>query len=95
MIRIETINIGFPAKEAKLISISTMPIQTTDKICGIYYQLFSETITKAEEAEDIITTEQLAHGNLELTEKEFAEWGNTMTYIEDVVLKKLQLTRQK
>lgn len=88
MIRINTINIGFPAKEAKLISISTMPIQTTDKTCGIYYQLFSETIT-----EDVNATEQLAHGNLDLTEEEFAEWGNTMAYIEDVVLKKLKLTR--
>lgn len=93
MISIQKIPVGFPAKQAELISIRLLPFQTTDLSCSIYYQLFSKTTTTVEDAEDTISTEQLAEGNLHLSEDEFAAWDNTMTYVEDLIINKLGLTR--
>lgn len=94
MIEIKKIPVGFPAKQAELISIRILPFQTTDLSCGIYYQLFSKTISSDENLEEIIFTEQLAEGNLQLSEDEFAAWDNTMSYVEDLILLKLQLIRK-
>lgn len=94
MISIQKIPVGFPAKQAELISIRLLPFQTTDLNCSVYYQLFSKTVTSNDNVEDTIFTEQLAEGNLHLSEDEFAAWDNTMTYIEDLILSKLSLIRK-
>jgi len=81
MIQIKPIELGLPKKLAVKIHIHTLPISVTDKSCGVYYQLFSET------------NEPLTDGNIYLTEEEFAKWGDSMDYITNLVLEKLNIEK--
>lgn len=74
-----TIGIG---KVADSVSVSVLTFKTTDKTCQLYYSIFDGKKVKIDE------------GNLSLTEKEFANWGETNKYLEDLALLKLKLTRK-
>ena len=93
MITINEVPVGFPAKMANKLMVRTMPINTSATTCGLYYELYEEVETVLEDEEITVVTNQLANGNLELNEQEFTDWDNTMTYIEDLALLKLGLTR--
>jgi len=94
MITIEKVPVGFPAKMANKLMVRTMPINTSATTCGLYYELYEEVETILEDEEVTVVTNQLANGNLELDESEFEAWDETMTYIEDLALLKLGLTRE-
>lgn len=89
MILIEKIPVGFPAKIANRLMVRTMPINTSAKTCGLYYELYEENSSEKDQSAN-----KLANGNLELNENEFEAWDNTMTYIEDLALNKLGLKRK-
>jgi len=93
MITIEKVPVGFPAKMANKLMVRTMPINTSATTCGLYYELYEEVETISEDEEVTVVSNQLANGNLELNEQEFTDWDETMTYIEDLALLKLGLTR--
>lgn len=79
--KIEPIQIGIK-KVADSISVTVMPFKTTDKSCSLYYQVFD------------IYKKQIDEGNLQLTEKEFTDWGDSNVYIENLALIKLEFTRK-
>ncbi len=79
--KIQPIQIGIN-KVADSLSVLVMPFKTTDKICGLYWQLYDDKKKRIDE------------GNLQLTETEFENWGQTNTYIEDIALTKLNLKRK-
>lgn len=79
--KIEPIKIGID-KVADSISVSVMTFKTTDKSCQLYFELFDEK------------KERIDNGNLQLSEDEFLEWAETNIYIENLALKKLNLTRK-
>ena len=78
---------------ASKLMVRTMPINTSATTCGLYYELYEEVETISEDEEVTVVSNQLANGNLELNEQEFTDWDDTMTYIEDLALLKLGLTR--
>ena len=79
--KINPVQIGI-GKVADSVSVSVITFKTTDKTCQLYYQILNEKKIKIDE------------GNLSLTEEEFAQWGETNIYIEDLALRKLGLTRK-
>jgi len=79
--KVEPIQIGIE-KVADSISVSVMTFKTTDKSCQLYYQVFDNC------------KKQIDEGNLSLTKEEFAQWGETNIYIEDLALSKLKLKRK-
>lgn len=79
--KINPVQIGID-KVADSVSVSVITFKTTDKTCQLYYQIFNDKKL------------QIDHGNLSLTEQEFAQWGETNIYIEDLALQKLKLTRK-
>lgn len=79
--KINPIQIGIN-KVADSISVTVLPFKTTDKTCSLYYAVFDDKKKRIDE------------GNLSLTEQEFAGWGDSNIYIEDLALSKLKLTRK-
>lgn len=79
--KITPVTIGIN-KVADSLSVSVITFKTTDKTCQLYYSIFDSKKVKIDE------------GNLQLTENEFANWGETNKYIEDLALTKLKLTRK-
>jgi hypothetical protein len=77
--RIKPISLGLPAKVGTELKIRVVSFDTDAVSCTLYY----EVITDKEE--------RLAEGNINLTEEEFAEWGKSNTYLDDLVLEKLGL----
>lgn len=80
--KIEPVQIGIK-KVADSISVTVMPFKTTDKSCGLYYQVFDKDKKRIDE------------GNLQLTEKEFTDWGDSNVYIENLALSKLDFKRKQ
>lgn len=80
--KINPVQIGID-KIADSISVSVLTFKTTDKTCQLYYQVFDNC------------KKQIDEGNLSLSEAEFAQWGETNLYIEDLALAKLNLTRKE
>lgn len=93
MIKIKEISVGFPIKTANAITIRTMPIPTDAVTCSTYYEIFSVTVNTDEEGVETESIEKLAEGNCNLSEEQFAAWGQEMSYVEDVVLINLGLQR--
>lgn len=79
--KITPVQIGI-GKTADSVSVTVLSFKTTDKTCQLYYQIFNDKKL------------QIDQGNLYLTENEFAQWGETNIYIEDLALQKLKLTRK-
>jgi len=84
-IKIVPVYAGYPPKLATDLLVRVLPFDTNAKTCQLYWEL---AIVSDE------TREQLAEGNIQLTEAEFAAWGSDNAYIENVVLSKLALTRK-
>jgi len=82
--KIKTVSVGYPAKEATDLSVDIITFNTEAKNCILYYQLKNVV----EEIETV-----LADGNLTLTEAEYDDWGKDNAYIELLALTKLQLER--
>lgn len=80
--KIKPVQIGIN-KVADSINVTVLPFKTTDTICGLYYVVFD------------INKNRIDEGNLQLTAAEFANWGESNTYIEDLALNKLYLTRKE
>jgi len=79
--KIENVNIGWPIKVGTDLMVRVLPFETNAVSCGTYYEIKDEN------------SELLASGNIYLTEAEFAAWAADNTYVEDIVLNKLGLTR--
>lgn len=82
-IKINAVDIGWPAKQATDLMVRVMPFETSAATCQIYYEIKSESGDK------------LADGNITLTEQEFSDWGRDNVYVEDLVIQKLNLTRKE
>lgn len=93
MIKINPIPVGFPVKIANGITIRTMPIPTDAVSCSTYYELFNVTTFVDEERTETEVVEKITEGNCNLSEEQFAAWGQEMSYVEDVVLENLGLVR--
>jgi len=81
MIQIQPINLGLPAQEATHILIRPIINSTQDTSCNTYYQVFSKE------------GQELASGNLPIDEKQYAEWADDNSFIENIVLSTLKLNR--
>jgi len=81
--KIETISLGLPTEQATDLLVRVMPFDTDATTCGLYYSVTSESGNK------------LAEGNLQLTAEEFDAWGQSNSYIDDLALSKLGLTRKE
>jgi hypothetical protein len=92
-IKINPVYIGYPDKEATDLMVRVMPFETSATTCQLYYELKAcYTSVNGEPVPENCTV--LANGNLSLTEVEFEAWGQSNTYIEDLALSKLFLTRK-
>lgn len=60
-----------------------MPFKTTDKTCGLYFQIFNDQKQKIDD------------GNLQLTEEEFTAWAQDNIYVEELASQKLGLIRKE
>ena len=78
--KIVPVKIGID-KVADSLSVSVMTFKTTAKTCQLYYEIYD------------LKKEKIDDGNLSLTESEFALWGETNKYIENLALSKLNLVR--
>lgn len=83
MIPIEPVLLGLPTKEGVKMMIRPIINSTTDTSCNTYYEIYSEI------------GESLANGNVPISEEDYALWSDDNTFIEDVVIKYLGLTRAK
>ncbi len=79
--RIKEIQLGLPAQVGTQLLIRVMPFDTEATTCELYYMVSTDSGS------------QLADGNINLNEDEFANWGEDNTYLEDLVLNKLGLER--
>lgn len=93
MIKINEVSVGFPEKIANNIAIMTMPIPTNSTSCSTYYELFNVSEIVDSEGNINSSVIRLADGNSPITEEQFTAWGQEMSYIEDIVLENLGLTR--
>ncbi len=73
--------IGIPEQEATELIVHINGFSTEDKTAQLYWQVKSKERVK------------LAEGYVSLTEEEFTSWGFDNTYVEDLVLTKLNLVR--
>jgi len=81
MIQIKPIKLGLPTKEGVNLLVRILAFETTSITTQLYW-----------EVQDIETT-VLANGNIQLTEDEFTNWGDSNEYIENIALKHLNLNR--
>ena len=81
MIAIEPVLLGLPTKEGVKMIIRPIINSTTDTSCTTYYQIYSDT------------GQSLADGNVPISEEDYALWSDDNSFIEDIVLKHLGLTR--
>jgi hypothetical protein len=81
MIQINKVNAGFPLQEATQIMIRPMIDDTTAKSCNTYWELYTES--------GIL----VAKGNEPISEEEYLLWDENNESLENIVLTKLNLTR--
>lgn len=81
MIQIEPILLGLPSKEATNIMIRPLINSTTDTTCNTYYEVRSDL------------NEVLASGNISLSEEEYEAWGADNSYLDNLIISKLGLTK--
>ena len=80
MIKIKTILVGLPAKEADGITIRPIIDSTTALQCNTYYEILFES-------------KMLLNGNFAITPEQYAAWGKDNSFIENIVIKGLGLER--
>ena len=69
-------------KIADSISVTVMAFKTTDKTCGLYYEIFD------------CDKKRIDEGNLQLTEQEFIDYGQSNVFIENITLNRLEFVRK-
>jgi hypothetical protein len=79
--KIQPVSLGLPAQTGTDLLVRVISFDTDATTCSLYYEVRTEN------------SQRLAEGNINLTEEEFARWGFNNTYIEDIALEKLGLTR--
>ena len=82
MIQINEIKLGLPSKTGTQLLVRPIINSTTDLSCSTYYEVQSEL------------GENLACGNIEINEQEYANWAEDNSYIENLIIEKLGLTRK-
>ena len=82
MIEIEPIQLGLPVQEGIKILIRPLIGSTTDITCNVYYEVLSSE------------NRNLASGTIFIDEENYAAWGADNTFIEELVLKQLELVRK-
>ena len=97
MIKINNVNVGFPAKVANVIKITVFSFETKTSTVNTYWELFNLSVYKFTDSENVdvdeLVYEPLAVGTYELTESEYSSWGANNNIVENAVLKSLSLTR--
>jgi hypothetical protein len=83
MIQIKSVNAGFPLQEATQIMIRPIIDDTTAKSCNTYWELYTK--------DGIL----VARDNMPISEEEYLLWDATNESLENIVLTKLNLTRNK
>ena len=63
------------------IDVLILPFQTDAVTCSTYYKLCDKD------------GKMVAEGNLSLTEEQFANWGTDNSYVSDIVITELGLTK--
>ena len=63
------------------IDVLVLPFQTDAVSCSTYYKLCDKD------------GKMVAEGNLSLTEEQFANWGTDNSYVSDIVITELGLTK--
>lgn len=63
------------------IDVLVLPFQTDAVTCSTYYKLCDKD------------GKMVAEGNLSLTEEQFANWGTDNSYVSDIVITELGLTK--
>lgn len=81
MIKIQPIKLGLPLQDGIKIMIRPLIGSTTDITCELYYEVLS------------IENKNLAYGTVFVNEENYSAWGADNTFIEELVLKELGLTR--
>jgi hypothetical protein len=81
MIEIQPISLGLPPQQGVKIWIRPLIGSTTDVTCELYYEVLS------------VENKNLACGNITVDEETYAAWGADNTFIENIVLQSLGLTR--
>lgn len=79
--KIKPISLGLPAKTGTELKVRVISFDTDATSCSTYYEVLSDS------------SERLAEGNINLTEQEYAEWGEDNTFVENIVLSRLGLER--
>ena len=79
--RISPIQTGIPIKTGTDLMIRPIIINTEATTCSVYYEVTSDI------------DGLLANGNIELSEAEYTAWGQDNTYVDELVLTRLNLTR--
>lgn len=68
---------------ASNIEIRILPFLTTDSSCSTYYKVTSDDGSIIKD------------GNISLTNEEYNNWGSDNTYVENIVLSRLNLERDE
>ncbi len=70
-------------KIADSISVSVLTFKTTAKTCGLYYEVFD------------CDKKRIDEGNIQLTEQEFNDYGQSNVFIENLTLQRLEFVRKE
>lgn len=81
MIQIQPIPLGIPEQNGTHLLVSVTIANTQDKTCRIDWRILSDDF------------KDLATGSIQLTEEQYAGWGDDNAYLEDIVLKELEIVR--
>lgn len=83
MIKIKSVAVPFGMGAATKLNVQVNPFSTSDKTCTLYYSLYSNE------------GKMVHDGNQALSEAEFAAWGESNEFLENIVLEKLNLERDE
>lgn len=94
MIKIKPITLGLPAKQANRLFVRPIINSTQDKSCSTYYEVIAEEQSTAVDGIISTTSTVLATGNIAISEEQYAGWGASNDYLDNIVLKALGLVRE-
>ena len=82
MIQIKPKEVGLPLRTATQLRVTSDKMQSNATTCILHFEFFD------------IENSLIYSGNLTMTEEEFEAWGADNTYIEDLVITRLELERE-
>ena len=82
MFEINQISLGLPPKIGTKLLVRPILEHTRVTSCSIYYEVQTDL------------HEVIASGNLQLTEEQYANWGADNSFVENIVLTNLGLTKK-